>query len=188
MTYAATLATYLHNLKRRRSLLKCLSLLGLAMLIALTVRGQSVIEHSLSAARAAGAAKAASTTGKATASVFENSAKALRQAVQPSTAPASAKPARPVAGGAQPLASAAPEKRTEPAAVFEDAAAIEIGTTYDEVIRRFGDPHVKTTLEDGAAILWYTAASGEIQATVCDGKVAAVSTRLKQSASVISLQ
>lgn len=142
---------------------------GLAVFLGLIgahpVAAQAVVEGALGAGRAATTTAPVQGVGKSMSGLAGALDKALKQApASNSSAPSTAAVRVP----AEKLAAPAPDKQKR-----EDAAAIEAGIGYDDLLRRFGQPSMSLTDEDGRT-LTYAGKDGTYTVGVVDGKVKSV--------------
>jgi hypothetical protein len=137
------------------------------LILASAAGAQDMVEH------AAGAANATSTTGMR--SVGKNAASVLDKAVKAldaTAAPSSAK----VTAVVIPAAAAKPEPTVKH--IAPDPALISPGMAQEELIRKFGQPAMKTSgTEESAAVetWWYGSGAETVTVTLADGKVCTVS-------------
>ncbi len=158
--------------------MRCLVLLAAA---AIAAPAQTVVEHALTSAAGAKAAAGAASVGKAAASIFEGARRQLQSAP---------KPGAQVVAPAVTAAELAP--KPAPAIQYADPAGITAGLERAELLRKFGEPSMKTAASDGAETWFYTPPDRDgIVATLRDGKVAAVAPAPKpkqETAAVVILQ
>ncbi|MEK7409387.1 MAG: hypothetical protein AAB225_30345 [Acidobacteriota bacterium] len=149
--------------------------------VAIAAPAQTVVEHAVIGAAGAKAAAAAAGVGKAAGSILEGVRRQLQSA---------AKPGAQVAVPAGMAAEPAP--KPAPAIEYADPAGITVGLERAELLRKFGEPSMKTAASDGAETWFYTPPNRDgIVATLCDGKVTAVSPAPKpkqETAAVVILQ
>jgi hypothetical protein len=69
--------------------------------------------------------------------------------------------------------SAAPATASAPAPSWEDPAGIELGLSYEDLVRRFG-PSAMSITSGTEKSLSYPGKAGTFQVTVQDGKVASI--------------
>ena len=140
----------------------------LAVALPAAVLGQALVEYTLGVGRAAAAAPAAKRAGDATAATLEKLGKTMGQAGQVAAKTTGRAPAL---GDAQ--------KPRGPLGPFADPAQITVGLERGEVLRRFGEPSMKTTDTQGKELVetfWYSLRERDpVVVTLRDGKVAAVS-------------
>ncbi len=152
----------------------CPRVFAVVLTLACAASAQDMVEH------AAGAANATSTTGmrsvgKTAASVREKAVKALDATAAPS-------PAK-VATVLLPAAARKPEpaaKLTAP-----DPALISPGMAQEELVRKFGQPAMKTSgTEDSATVetWWYGSGAETVTVNLADGKVRTVSPSARPTA------
>ncbi len=135
-----------------------------------TAAGQAIMESGLGAARAATTAAPARGVGKSLSGLAGSMEKALK-----SQSPgASEQPSAAATGPAAqtPLTAAA---KTVPAQAsnWEDAGAIDVGITYDELMHRFG-PYSMAISDGTQKFLTYRGKAGTFQVKLQDGKVTAI--------------
>jgi hypothetical protein len=136
--------------------------LFLCLAISAAAFGQAAVEAGLGASRAATSTAPAKGLGKSMAGI----AGTLDKALKPAQKEADELPAKsPVT-----TAKAAPAPTSAPAPKYEDAAAIEPGLAYADLVRRFGPPAMSTTY-DGETTLSYSGKAGMYQLKVVEGKV-----------------
>ena len=134
----------------------------------------------------------ASTGAAAVRNLSESISGALRgldNAVKPAGNAITLKPHSPATSGAarsaraiqrKPAGKAAPEpERAAPAILpppqrYEDAAGIEKGIEYEELVGRFGPPSMEIASGDGAKTMSYVSSGGAVQVEFRDGKVTSV--------------
>jgi hypothetical protein len=137
------------------------------LILASAAGAQDMVEHAAGTAKATSAAGMGS-VGKSAASVLDKAVKALDAAAAPS-------PAK-VTAVVLPASAAKPEpalKLTAP-----DSALISPGMAQEELLRKFGQPAMKTSgTEDSAAVetWWYGSGVEAVTVTLADGKVRTVS-------------
>jgi hypothetical protein len=140
---------------------------------ALAVCGQSVVEHSLATAAGAAGAAAGKGAGKSIGGVFDKLAKTLDSAAKPASQTAT-RNSKPVTTATDIV----PAKEPAAAREFPDPQGITVGLEREELIRKFGEPSMKTTDVRDAQLVetcWYTPAKfGAVVVTLRDGKVTAV--------------
>lgn len=142
--------------------------LPLLLLAALALPAQTLIEHSLGTARAAGAAAGMRKVGKVAASIADKTAQTLDTASKSSSTVITV-----------PKSKAAPPVKLSPP---PDPAAVTIGMESQEVAARFGPPGMK--LNSAEEETWiYGSGSDAVTLTLREGRVAAVSgpTRAKDA-------
>ena len=132
--------------------------------------GQEIMESGLGAARAATTAAPAKGVGKSLSGLAGSLEKAIKaqspgSLEQPSAAATSAAVQTPLAAANTP----------PPAANWEDPGAIEVGITYDELLRRFG-PYSMAISDSTRKLLTYRGKAGVFQIAMQDGKVTAIET------------
>lgn len=138
-----------------------------ALILASAAGAQDMVEHAAGTAKATSAAGMGS-VGKSAASVLDKAVKAL----DATAAPSSGK----VAAVVLPASAAKPEpavKLTAP-----DPALISPGMAAEDLIRKFGQPAMKTSgTEDSSAgeTWWYGSGADTVTVTLADGKVRTVS-------------
>jgi len=133
--------------------------------------GQAIMESGLGAARAATTAAPAKGVGKSLSGLAGSLEKAIKaqspgSVEQPSASATSAAIQPPLAAANTPPA---------PAANWEDPGAIEVGITYDELLRRFG-PYSMAISDSTRKLLTYRGKAGVFQIGMQDGKVTAIET------------
>jgi hypothetical protein len=130
---------------------------------------QAAVEAAVGASRAVTTVAPAKGISKSMSGLGDQLEKALKPAQKDAaparTAASSAAPATKVAA-----AAAVPPK---PKVTYEDAAGIETGMAYDDVIRRFGPPAMQISSSAGSS-LSYSGKSGMFDVTVQDGKVKSI--------------
>ena len=127
--------------------------------------GQAAVEAGLGASGAATSTAPARGIGKSMSGLAGSLDKALKPAQKESPEEVVSAPSpAPVIAAAK-----APPARQK----FEDAAGIETGLTYDELVRRFGPASMAMTV-GAERSLSYAGKEGMFQVTVQDGKVKAV--------------
>lgn len=160
-----------------------LGLAGALMVVApLVAWGQAMVEYSLGVGRAAMTAPAMKKAGEASAATFKKLGETLGQGGQAQ--------AQVYAGAPEALV---PYHFDRPLGPFADPGTITVGLDRQELLRKFGEPRMKTTGgADGAETCWYPSGTGDsFVVTVKDGKVTAVAAEPKQqqaSAAVVILQ
>ena len=136
--------------------------------------GQAIVEH----ATISGGVATVGSSAKSAARVIDGALKNLNNTLDtaakkahPATAPADSSSARraltPVASPArQPSASL-------PKIEYEDPAGIKAGMSYDELLRRFGEPAMKVSSGSGEETLYYSRkdGQGQIPVRVSNGRV-----------------
>jgi hypothetical protein len=128
--------------------------------------GQATVEAGLGAARAATSTAPAKGLGKSMSGLAGSLDKALK---------AGTPKAESIAAGA-PSAnapSATPATAPAPAPSWEDPAGIELGLSYEDLVRRFG-PSAMSITSGTEKSLSYPGKAGTFQVTVQDGKVASI--------------
>jgi hypothetical protein len=136
---------------------------------------QAIVEHALGAGRAATTAAPAKGAGKNIGTVFDSLGRTLEKA-----APQTQATTRKESAKAEPA---------KPKPVYEDPAGIEAGLEYKELLRRFGDPDMKTDTGSGASTLLYSSNEKSFEVEVRDGKVVAVKSvgKEQKSAAAVTL-
>ncbi|MGE5644337.1 MAG: hypothetical protein ACM336_00965 [Acidobacteriota bacterium] len=134
-----------------------LRFLAVAAALAAAAQAQTVVEHSLGTARAAGSAAGVRSAGKAAVGIFENAAKTLEKANATSLVVLPAAAGDPV----KPVKFAAP-----------DPAQIKPGMNAAELIEKFGEPAMKIS---GECDTWtYGSDPGAVTVKLRDRKVFSV--------------
>jgi len=128
------------------------------------LRGQTMVEAGLGAARAATTAAGANEAGKGIAGAFGN----LDKALKPAKAEAGSTTTTIVSADAE-----APKK------IYEDISKAETGISYDDLVKRFGPPFKETSGDSGKRMLTY-GRYGLTKVEVTDGKVTAINTVKQQ--------
>ena len=153
---------------------KALSAVGCWLAVcAVAACGQSVVEHSLATAAGTAGAAAGKGAGKSIGGVFDKLGKTLEQAGKPGaqTAASSPKPGATVI-------DAVPVVKPKPAGEFPDPKGITMGLAREELLRKFGEPSIKTIHTQGPQVVetyWYAPAKSDaVVVTLRDGKVTAV--------------
>ena len=170
---------------------KALSAAGCWLVVcAVAVCAQPVVEHSLATAAGTAGAAAGKGVGKSMGGVFDTLGKTLEKAGTSGAETATSR-SKPVTTAS----AAVPATKPKPAREFPDPKGITVGLEREELIRKFGEPSMKTTDTQEAQLVetcWYTAAkSGAVVVTLRDGKVTEVtpeSTPKRQNAAVVVLQ
>jgi len=127
------------------------------------LRGQTMVEAGLGAARAATTAAGANEAGKSIAGAFGNLDKTLKTTKTES-------------GSTTTTTTVLSPKASDS---YEDISKAEKGITYDELVKRFGPPAKEATDDSGKRILTY-GRYGLTKVEVADGKVAAINTVKQQ--------
>jgi hypothetical protein len=130
------------------------------LLVALALPAQTLIEHSLGTARAAGAAAGMQKVGKVAASLADKTAKTLDTAAKSTSTVITV-----------PKSKAAPPVKLSPP---PDPAAVKIGMESQEVVAKFGPPAMKLSSEEDET-WFYGSGPDAVTLTLREGKVAAVS-------------
>ena len=140
------------------------SIVVLWLAIAGIAYGQAAVEAGLGAARAATSTAPAKGLGKSMSGLAGSLDKALKTAPPktPSTAAA-------IPSANTPTAEPAPA----PAPSWEDPAGIELGLSYEDLVRRFGPSSMSITSESETS-LTYPGKNGTFQVKVQGGKVASI--------------
>jgi hypothetical protein len=150
--------------------------------------GQTAVEAGLGAAGSSTAAAAARNLSGSINGALLNLDNAVRSAgiVSPSkphspatsgaakSAPAKHAIQRKQAGKAAPQPESAAPAILPPPQRYEDAAGIEKGIEYQELVGRFGPPSMEIASGDGAKTMSYVSNSGAVQVEFRDGKVTSV--------------
>jgi hypothetical protein len=128
--------------------------------------GQATVEAGLGAARAATSTAPAKGLGKSMSGLAGSVDKALKAGTPKAS---SAVVDTPAANAP----SAAPAMAPAPAPSWEDPAGIELGLSYEDLVRRFG-PSAMSITSGTEKSLSYLGKAGTFQVTVQDGKVASI--------------
>ena len=128
--------------------------------------GQATVEAGLGAARAATSTAPAKGLGKSMSGLAGSLDKALK-ATPPKT------PSTAVDTPSANAPSAAPATAPAHAPNWEDPAGIELGLSYEDLVRRFG-PSAMSITSGTEKSLSYPGKAGTFQVTVQDGKVASI--------------
>lgn len=136
--------------------------------------GQAIVEH----ATISGGVAAVGASAKSAARVINGTLKNLNSTLDtatkkahPAIAPAESSSAR------RPLAPAASPAKQQSAGLpkieYEDPAGIKAGMSYDELLRRFGEPAMKVSSGSGEETLYYSRkdGQGQIPVRVSNGQV-----------------
>jgi hypothetical protein len=142
--------------------------------------GQAMVEYSLGAARAVGAAGAAKGLGKSVSGAFGALEKTLPQS-QSITNTGSSGLARPSAHSRTRRKPAAPRSEAtatkmdappaQPARRYEDPSQIPVGMGYEELLGKFGPPVLEFTTGPSSKTLSYLGKSGAVQIELVQDKV-----------------
>jgi len=153
-----------------RSMASLPGVFALGILMTCTAEGQTAVEAGMGAARAATTTAPAKGIGKSMSGLAGSLDKALKAGQQGSGGPAAGKATARTAG--ENLST--PAKSTLPAGPRrEDPSGIQMGLSYEELIRRFGPPAMEITSELGTS-LSYSGKAGLFQLEVRDGKVVSI--------------
>ena len=136
----------------------CFAMAGIAY-------GQATVEAGLGAARAATSTAPAKGLGKSMSGLAGSLDKALKGTPKAESIAASTPAAN--------APSAAPATASAPAPSWEDPAGIELGLSYEDLVRRFG-PSAMSITSGTEKSLSYPGKAGTFQVTVQDGKVASI--------------
>jgi len=155
---------------------------ALVIALPLGAYSQAMVEYTLGVGRAAAGAPAAKKAGEATAAALEKLGKTLEQGGQAAPKSAARSPEAPQT-----------RRAGRPLGPFADPAGITVGLDRQELLRKFGEPRMRTTGgAEGAETCWYTSGTGDSFAvTVRDGKVTAVTSEPKkkpESSAVVIVQ
>ena len=134
-----------------------------------TAAGQAIMEAGLGAARATTTAAPAKGVGKSLSGLAGGLEKALK-------AQSAGSVEQPPAAATTPAAQApltAANTPPAPPSTWEDADAIEVGITYDELVRRFG-PYSMAISDSTQKVLTYRGKTGTFQVKLQDGKVSGI--------------
>ena len=131
--------------------------------------GQAIMESGLGTARAATTAAPVKGVGKSLSGLAGGLEKALKAQSPSSVEQPSVAAASPAAQRSLAATNTAPA----PASNWEDPGAIDVGITYDELVRRFG-PYSMAISDSTQKVLTYRGKTGTFQVGMQDGKVTAV--------------
>ena len=147
--------------------------------------GQATVEAGLGMSGASTSAAAVRNLGDSMSGVFRN----LDNALKPAVGASASKPPSPATSGAARSVRATQRKRADKAAPeperaapaivpppqhYEDAAGIEKGLEYAELVGRFGPPVMEFASGDGAKTMSYVSSGGAVQVEFQGGRVTSV--------------
>ena len=136
--------------------------------------GQAIVEHATISggvaavgASAKSAARVIDGALKNLNSTLDTAAKSGHSAIARARSSSARRPLTPVAQPAKPPAAAPPKIE------FEDPSGIKAGMSYEELLRRFGEPAMKVSSGSGEEMLYYSRkdGQGQIPVRVSDGHV-----------------
>ena len=129
--------------------------------------GQATVEAGLGAARAATSTAPAKGLGKSMSGLAGSLDKALKATPSKTASSATGIPSADSPSASTPSAAPAP------APSWEDPAGIELGLSYEDLVRRFG-PSAMSITSGTEKSLSYPGKAGTFKVTVQDGKVASI--------------
>ena len=137
--------------------------------------GQAMAEHAAASGAAPTVAAPMKSVGKGISSALNNAGKALDKTQAVSSR---SRPARGSAVHCR-LRSSLPAQRASvesPKVLvsYEDPNGIQVGVAYEELLRRFGQPSMMITGEDGQQKMYYTGNGHTAEVLVRDGVVVSV--------------
>ena len=150
------------------------------LLVRVPAAGQVAVEAGIGSATSATGAAGSRSVGTSIGGIMSNLDRILRPAGSAASKTDSAAPASKTAARRRPAANttAVIEKDTPavipPPPSFEDAAQIEKGIGYEELLRRFGPPAIKIATGSDAQTMSYASNGSVVQVEVQGGTVISV--------------